>query len=275
LLDANEALERRVAERTADLKAVNDELSTFTYIVSHDLRSPLVNLRGFAAELGATIESVAMMIGPLMSAMDADKSTTLTRMLENEIPEALKFINAGVTRMDSLTNAVLKLARLGRRELDIEPIDMNHLVETILESLGHQLKQREASVYVGELPMVRADPTTMEQIMANLLTNAVVYLQPDRPGKIEVTGEASANVVTFHVRDNGRGIAQSDAAKVFEPFRRVGQTDVPGEGMGLTYVQALVRRHGGRIWFESQVGQGTTFSFTILQDPPTEGFFRR
>lgn len=275
LLDANEALEQRVAERTADLKAVNDELSTFTYIVSHDLRSPLVNLKGFAAELGATIESVALMIGPLMSAMDADRAAALTQMLETEIPEALKYINAGVTRMDNLTNAVLKLARMGRRELDIEPIDMNHLVETILESLAHQLKQREASVYVGELPVVRADRTTMEQIMANLLTNAVVYLQPDRPGKIEVTGESSANIVTFHIRDNGRGIARSDAVKVFEPFRRVGQPDVPGEGMGLTYVQTLVRRHGGRIWFESQVGQGTTFSFTILQDPQIEGLSRR
>jgi signal transduction histidine kinase len=112
-----------------------------------------------------------------------------------------------------------------------------------------------------------ADRMTMEQIMANLLTNAVVYLSADRPGKIEVTGETSPNAVTIHVRDNGRGIARNDAPKVFEPFRRVGQSDVPGEGMGLTYVQALIRRHGGRIWFESEVGKGTTFSFTILQDP--------
>jgi PAS domain S-box-containing protein len=267
LLEANEALEQRVAERTADLKAVNDELSTFTYIVSHDLRSPLLNLKGFTTELGATIESVLFMIAPLLSTLDSDESSALTHKLEVDIPEALKFINAGVTRMDNLTSAVLKLARLGRRELDFEPVDMNQLVETILESLAHQLRQRAASVHVGKLPVVIADRMTMEQIMANLLTNAVVYLSADRPGKIEVTGQSSVNAVTFHVRDNGRGIAPNDVVKVFEPFRRVGHSDVPGEGMGLTYVQALIRRHGGRIWFESELGKGTTFSFTIIQDP--------
>jgi signal transduction histidine kinase len=94
----------------------------------------------------------------------------------------------------------------------------------------------------------------------------VNYLRPDCPGLIEVTGESSGDEVTFHIKDNGRGIAPDDSHKVFEPFRRAGKPDTPGEGMGLAYTQAMVRRHGGRIWYTSQLGEGTTFSFTISND---------
>jgi hypothetical protein len=103
----------------------------------------------------------------------------------------------------------------------------------------------------------------MEQIMGNLLANAVAYLDPDRSGKIVVTGERRPEVTVLHVHDNGRGIAAADIPRVFEPFRRVGKQDLPGEGMGLAYVQTLVRRHGGDIRCHSTPGIGTTFTFTI------------
>jgi signal transduction histidine kinase len=90
-----------------------------------------------------------------------------------------------------------------------------------------------------------------------------MYLDPHRPGKIEIRAERNHAETTFHIRDNGRGIDKKDLHAVFELFRRVGKQDVPGEGMGLAYVQTLVRRHGGQIWCESEVGVGTTFSFTI------------
>jgi signal transduction histidine kinase len=165
--------------------------------------------------------------------------------------------------MDDFINAVLKLSRLGRRELKLEPIDMNALVQATLQSLGHQIEERQVMVTVGALPTVVADRTSMEQIMGNLLTNAVLYLDPDRRREIEITAERDHDETIFHIRDNGRGIAEEDMDKVFAPFRRAGKQDVPGEGMGLPYVQALVRRHGGRIWCESEPGVGTTFTFTI------------
>jgi signal transduction histidine kinase len=110
---------------------------------------------------------------------------------------------------------------------------------------------------------VSADRTAMEQIMGNLLANAVAYLAPGRPGEIVITGERQTDVTVFAVRDNGRGIATDDTPKVFEPFRRVGRQDVPGEGMGLAYVRMLVRRHGGEIQCHSTLEVGTTFTFTI------------
>jgi signal transduction histidine kinase len=152
---------------------------------------------------------------------------------------------------------------LNRGELKLEPIDMNTLVQATLQTLAHQIEGRQVSVTVGSLPTVVADRTSMEQIMGNLLNNVVIYLDPGRPGEIEVTAERDSDETTFRVRDNGCGIAEEDMDKVFAPFRRAGKQDVPGEGVGLAYVQTLVRRHGGRIWCESELGVGTTFTFTI------------
>ncbi len=266
LREANDKLETRVKERTADLKAANEELSTFTYIVSHDLRSPLVNLKGFASELRSAVDVISKGIDAAVPYLDADQAAAVTRAIQQDIPEALEYIDSAVNRMDHLTSAVLKLSRLGRRELNIESIDMNALVQNILNSLAHQIKERQVKVTVSPLPSVRADRLSMEQVMGNLLTNAVLYLSPDRPGEIEVTGERVGDEVTYHVRDNGRGIAEDDRHKVFEPFRRAGKASAPGEGMGLAYAQAMVRRHGGRIWYNSELGVGTTFSFTAVNN---------
>ena len=187
--------------------------------------------------------------------------------LREDIPEALDFIGSSVSRMDEFINALLKLSRLGRRELTIEPLDMNALVQTTVKTLAHQIAARQATVSVQSLPQVIADETSMEQIMGNLLNNAVLYLDPSRQGEISVEGERNGNEAIFRVRDNGRGIAAADMEKVFAPFRRAGRQDVPGEGMGLAYVQKLVHRHGGRIRCESKLDVGTTFSFTISNHP--------
>jgi len=263
LRDAHDKLEARVRERTADLKQANDELSSFTYIVSHDLRAPLINLKGFAAELRSGIGLIDSHLQKALTDQDAAQQADLLQAIQSDIPEALKFIDSSVVRMDQLTTAVLKLSRLGRRELNPELLNMETLVQTLLNSLAHQMKERQATVTIGPLPQVVADRMAMEQIMSNLLSNAVTYLRPGCPGEIEITGEAGTDEITYHIRDNGRGIAEEDRYKVFEPFRRAGKQDMPGEGMGLAFVQALVRRHGGHIWYTSKVGEGTTFSFAI------------
>jgi signal transduction histidine kinase len=168
--------------------------------------------------------------------------------------------------MDALIQALLQLSRLGRRELHLELIDTGTLVKEVLQALEHQMSQRQVRVAVGVLPPVYADRTALEQIFSNLLSNAVSYLQPGRPGEVVITAECRPEHTIFHVQDNGRGIAAEDIARVFEPFRRVGKQDVPGEGMGLAYVQTLVRRHGGSICCRSTLGVRTTFSFTMAHD---------
>jgi signal transduction histidine kinase len=238
-------------------------VSRTTYIVSHDLRAPLVNLKGFSGQLRAACDVLQVALPVVLPYLETPQGAAVSRALEQDVPEALGFIDASVTRMDHLIQAILHLARLGRRGLYFEPLDMQTLVQGTVQTLAHQIAQHRVQVRIGPLPEVIADRTAMEQILGNLLANAVAYLEPGRPGEIAVTAERRPTATVFHVRDNGRGIAAADIPQIFEPFRRVGPLNVPGEGMGLAYVQMLVRRHGGDISCQSTVGVGTTLTFTI------------
>lgn len=272
LRQAHDELERRVEERTAELRDANEEVRRFAYIVSHDLRAPLINIQGFVSELRASLASVQDVLSVALPHLSDEQRQQLQTALDEDIPEAFDFIQSAVGRMDHFINAILKLSRLGRRELHIETIDLEELIESVLKSLAHQIVERNATIYLGELPTIRADRTAMEQILGNILNNAVLYLDPNRPGEIEVCIEQNERETIFRIKDNGVGIAEENKHKVFEPFRRAGNTNVPGEGMGLSYVQTLIRRHGGRIWFESKYGEGTEFIFTIKNNLTEDGY---
>jgi PAS domain S-box-containing protein len=268
--------ERKQAEEqakrfTAEIAAANEEIKQFAYIVSHDLRAPLVNLRGFSAELRRALDGVLPLARQALNALPAADQRMAHDAIDEDIPEALGFIDSSVTRMDTFINAVLKLSRIGRRELAFRPLDPRPLVEEVLRTLAHQQAAHDATVTVADLPHVTADRTAMEQIFGNLLANAILYLVPGRPGRVEVGGTRGKTETTFWVRDNGRGIAAEDTDKVFAPFRRAGRQDVPGEGMGLSYVHTMVRQHGGRIWFESTPDVGTTFFFTLSSSLGDQG----
>jgi len=255
----NLQLQAEILERAR----ANEELRQFATIVSHDLRAPLVNLKGFAAELDSALQTIRPVLDSFLLQMDEEQQQVVTRALDIDIPEAQGFIDSSVAQMDRFVHALLKLSRLGRRELALESVDLDALARAVLKTIAHQIEERQVKVTVSPLPEVIADQTAMEQILSNLLDNAVKYLDPARAGEIEISAESGRDEITCRIRDNGRGIAESDMDKVFAPFRRAGPQDVPGEGMGLPYVQALVRRHGGRIWCESEPGEGTTFGFTI------------
>ena len=256
---AAELLQRYAAE----LERSNEEVKNFAYIVSHDLRVPLVNLKGYTSELRSALGVIGSNFDAALPHLNDEKRSEVAMALHEDVPEALEFITNSVSRMDSFINAVLILARLGRQDLKPEPVDMNALVKTTLETMSHQIQERGIEVHVGSLPEVVADRTAMEQIIGNILSNAVKYPDSSRPCRIEVAAEANNGETLFSIQDTGRGIAQEDMDKVFAPFRRAGKQDTQGEGMGLAYVQTLVRRHGGRISCESELGKGTIFTFTV------------
>ena len=241
------AFNRMVAEikrSTGELKTVarqlqesNDEIQNFAYIISHDLRAPLVSIKGFSAELDLTVKDLDGTLQkhfPVIT-VPADRKK-IESLLRSDMAEAVNFINSSATRMDGLISAILNLSRMGHRELRPEPLHTKQFVQTILNTLAHQLESRTVKVALGELPDIVADKMALEQIFGNLLDNAVKYLAPDRPGRIDISAERRDGEAVFHVRDNGLGIAQEDIPKVFEIFKRVGKQDVPGEGMGLAYV---------------------------------------
>lgn len=255
--------EKRMQRYASDLERANEDVKQFAYIVSHDLRSPLINMKGFASELRAALGELNAAWESALPHLSEKEAQAAARALKEDIPEALDFIDSSATRMDDFISALLKLSRLGRKELKPERFEPRGLIESVLKSLAHQISERNVKVTVGPLPEVLADRTGLEQIFGNILSNAVNYLEPGRPGEIEIAGEAGDEETTFFIRDNGRGIAKEDMDKVFAPFRRAGKQNVKGEGMGMAYVQTLVRRHGGHIRCESELGMGTTFVVTL------------
>jgi signal transduction histidine kinase len=249
----------------AELKQSNDDIKGFIYSAAHDLRQPLVNIKGFTDEIVYSLREIqAILQGSSLASSEKDREKIIA-IFQNDIQAASGFIGSSVERMSGLITALLKLSRVGHRELRPEPIDMTVLTRSLLDGLEHQIRKNDVNMVVGDLPNVTADRVAMEQIMSNLVDNAVKYLSRERPGRVEISGERAGDETVYHVRDNGRGIHADDAPRLFQLFRRLGTQDVPGEGVGLAYVKALVRRHGGRIWCESEPGRGSLFSFTVLQ----------
>ena len=162
--------------------------------------------------------------------------------------------------MDKLIGAILKLSREGRRDLKLERLNLAEVIDGAANSLRHQVETAEAKIEIARpLPTVMADRLAVEQIFGNILDNAVKYLSNGRPGRIQVTGEARNGRARIMIADNGRGIDARDLERVFELFRRAGQQDRPGEGVGLAHVRALTRRMGGDVTVTSRIGEGTTF----------------
>lgn len=264
LRELNESLEDQVQVRTSDLSRANEEIQRFAYIVSHDLRSPLVNVMGFTAELEAGTRSLA----DLVDRAEAEASAILTDEAREaarvDLPEAIGFIRTSTERMDRLINAILKLSREGRRVITPEPLSMVRVIDTIRETLQHRLDERGAELLVtGQLPSLFSDRTAIEQVFGNVIENAVKYLDAGRPGRIEVRGRVAGDRAVFEIADNGRGIDPRDHARIFDLFRRSGAQDQPGEGIGLAHVRALTYRLGGIIDVASELGQGATFRITL------------
>ena len=259
----NAELEERVRERTAELARTNEEIQRFAYIVSHDLRSPLVNVMGFTSELEQSLGALRRQLGDA----DANRPGTVPKetrdAIESDIPEAIGFIRSSSKKMDRLINAILQLSRQGRRTLTAEPLDLQALARGVADSLVKMSEQKCVDISVEPMPPLSSDRLAVEQVLSNLVENAVKYSQPGRPGHVVVRGRESGGRVLIEVEDDGRGIAPQDHERIFELFRRSGAQDTPGEGIGLAHVRALVYRLGGTIACISELGRGATFRVSL------------
>ncbi len=254
--------ETALQQLAAELAEKNKELEAIVYTVSHDLRSPLVNVQGFGKQLQRacdTIRNAARAAG----ADGAIPTATLQQPLEVAIPQALRFINAGVTKMESLLAGLLRYSRLGRVALTLRPLNMNGMLAEILAAMKFQLDEAGAEVRVDSLPVSQADSVQTSQVFANLVDNALKYRDPARPLRIHIRGRVSDGHAIYEVADNGLGIAPEHQAKVFEIFHRLNPDTTAGEGLGLTIAQRVLERQKGRIWVESRPGQGSTFFVSL------------
>ncbi|AWM01044.1 sensor histidine kinase [Bradyrhizobium amphicarpaeae] len=274
LRDANFNLESIVDERTADLREANNEIQRFAYIVSHDLRSPLVNIMGFTSELEELSGDVFRRIGgltqvpaggpPLAPGTPGEiMLEAADKQLSDDVSEALRFIKTSIAKMDRLISAILNLTREGRREFQPVKVDTRELIEAIVSTLAHQAAEAQAEIHIEPLPDIVSDRLALEQIFSNLVDNAIKYLKRGVPGEIRIRGRTKLGYAIFEITDNGRGIDPKDHQRIFDLFRRAGTQDKPGQGIGLAHVRALVRRLGGTMSVSSELDAGSTFTITL------------
>jgi PAS domain S-box-containing protein len=255
---ANEEELQRVA---AELAEKNKELEAIVYTVSHDLRSPLVNVQGFGKQLNRACDAIRSAIAG--AGEGGVPVAALQQPVDVAIPQALKFINAGVSKMETLLAGLLRYSRLGRVALNPRPLNVNGMLAEIVAAMKFQLDEAKAEVHVAELPTCIGDHVQTSQVFGNLLDNALKYRDPARRLRLSITGTVRAGAAIYAVADNGIGIAAEHQAKVFDIFHRLNPDVTTGEGLGLTIAQRVLERQKGRIWVESKAGEGSTFYVSL------------
>jgi two-component system sensor histidine kinase/response regulator len=233
----NLELTRRVARHAAELEEANKELEAFSYSVSHDLRAPLRAVDGFTGML-------------------------LARYSSQIPPEALRLlaqVDLGAKRMGTLIEDLLRFSRLSRQPITTARVNISELVHLIVEELRSEATGREVEVRVANLPEVDGDASLLRQVFVNLLSNAFKFTR-GKTALIEVGCDPAESENVFFVRDNGAGFDMAYSQKLFSVFQRMHTEDqFEGTGVGLSIVQRIVQRHGGRIWAQAEVGKGATF----------------
>lgn len=241
----NHDLEQRVAERTRELEIANRELEAFSYSVAHDLRSPLRLIDAHVQMLREEQE-----------------------LVQPNAVGHLDHIRRGATQMSALIDGLLALSRVSHVEMKQELVPLNFLVDQATHDLEHELHMRSIDWRIGSLPSIRCDPALMRQVFVNLMGNSLKYTRLRRGARIEVGIGSTGTEHHIFVRDNGVGFDMRYAGKLFGVFQRLHHpSEFEGTGIGLATVSRIVERHGGRIWGESELGQGATFRFTVAGMP--------
>ena len=238
----NVELEERVEQRTRELKEANGELEAFTYSVSHDLRAPLRHMDGFSRIL--------------QQEYAAD--------LPEEARHYLDRVRSATTHMSNLVEDLLQFSRLGRHSPQLSRVALRNLVDEALAETLSAVGGRNIEWRIGKLPEAEVDANLFRQVLVNLLSNAIKFSGNQSKAVIEIASREEDGEAILFVRDNGAGFDPRYADKLFGVFQRLHRQDeFEGTGIGLATVQRIIKKHGGRVWAESQPEQGATFYFTV------------
>ena len=242
IVKLNEDLDRRVQERTAELRAAYRDMESFSYNVSHDLRAPLRAITGFSS----------MLVEDHGEQIPREARRLLDRVVKN------------AEHMEQLIEGLLAFGRLTRQPLSLRRASVRDIVDDVAEELRAGVDKRRLDLRIGPLPDAWADPVLLRQVYANLLSNAIKYSSKAERPRIEVGAIQEGTGTTYYVRDNGAGFDMAYAGKLFGMFQRLhAPAEFEGNGVGLAMVRRIIERHGGEIWAESAPGEGATFWFKL------------
>lgn len=238
----NKTLEDRVNQRTAQLKASNEELESFAYSISHDLRAPLRAIDGYSRIL----------------------EQDYAKVLDTEGLRLLNIVRSSTKNLDKLITDLLSLSRVGRSELKMDTLDMNSMVNSIYQELATPEFLEKCVFKVDDLPEGYGDPTLIKHVWMNLISNSIKYSTPKEHPKIEIYGFFDAEKCIYTIKDNGVGFNPDFRDKLFGLFQRLHKaTDFEGTGVGLAIVHRIVARHNGEVWGNGETDIGAEFSFTL------------
>ncbi|MEL6131954.1 MAG: ATP-binding protein [Bacteroidota bacterium] len=245
LKNANISLEQKVTQRTAALMHSNRSLERFAYMASHDMKEPLRMVISY-------LQLLEMRSG---------------NVIQGDIREYLDFAVDGAQRMNQLLEAILTYSSLNIKGKPFERIDLEEVMEEVKKNLEFSIHTKEAEIIKPHLPVLNADKYQLIQLFQNLISNALKFQQPGNKPKIVIRVKEQGESYLFSVEDNGIGIPESYQSKIFQVFQRLHARDeYPGSGVGLSICREIVRRHGGKIWVQSQIAKGTTFFFTLRKN---------
>lgn len=246
-----------------ELEKSNQEIKSFNHIITHDLRAPIANIKGFSYELKDEYEMLTKIFeNDCNGKLGKDTEEILDKSFHKNIPLYIKHLTQSTAKMEYLTNSVLEWFRAGRREIKIERLDGEKLVAEVLADFKHKMHEKNIELELGRLLDIYADVESAKQVFSNLIDNAVKYMDRKNDGLIQISSEYNQEgIAVYSISDNGQGIKESEIKNIFHLFQRSGSQTVQGEGIGLTYVKTLIEKHGGRIKCISDFGKGSTFTF--------------
>ena len=244
-----------------ELEGKTKELEQLVYVVSHDLRSSLVNIQGFSKELDNSLKEMHLSLQN--EDIPADVKDRINTTLNKEAPEMLHYILTSSSKIGLLLSGMLRLSRLGRAVLTIEDLDINELVAGAIMDYGYRAEKAGVAFEVENLPPCRGDSIMINQVFSNLVSNALNYLDPERQGVIRISGTKVNDRVIYCIEDNGIGIARQNQEVIFKAFNRVHPDAGSGEGLGLAIVRKSLSLNDGKVWLESEPGRGSKFFVSL------------
>lgn len=248
-----------------EIKDKNKELENYLYVASHDLRSPLVNIQGFSQRFKKQSDTLKNAID--QCPLETEIKHGLDKLTNEDIPKTLNFILSNVTKMETLISGLLQISRTGRVVMTIKKVNMTHLIKTIIAGNNFQITELSAKVIIEDLPECYGDENLLNQLFANIISNALKYRDPNRQLVIEVDSHAQFNKVIYSIKDTGIGIEARHLEKIWDVFYRVDPgSEVQGDGIGLNVVKRIVEKHKGKIWVESEVGKGSVFYIELQKN---------